>query len=293
MHRALEHALDEHGVRSHIDDFGTGASSLRLLHGFPGDAVKIHRALVIGMGVEPGAFEIVKALVGLAHNLGLEVIAEGVETAAQLDHLQAPGLRVRPGLPRQRAAAPRGRNGAAARSRRAALELAARRGRSPARRCEPSRRCARSGRRRAAASSSRPCSYSGSCIGRRRAASARRASAPGRRASADVPANWSRSSRRPARGRPCRCSCICARCSCSSASARSRSASASAMLRLLLGHLGLRGCASAASVRCSLGGTLATLLELTLARLHRGLARMRGMTNASERDQNNAPRRWR
>jgi diguanylate cyclase (GGDEF)-like protein/PAS domain S-box-containing protein len=91
VHRALEHALSEHGVRSHIDDFGTGASSLRLLHGFPGDAVKIHRALVIGMGIEPGAFEIVKALVGLAHNLRLEVIAEGVETAAQLDHLKLLG----------------------------------------------------------------------------------------------------------------------------------------------------------------------------------------------------------
>ena len=47
-------------MRSHIDDFGTGASSLRLLHGFPGDAIKIHRALVIGMGVEAGAFEIVR-----------------------------------------------------------------------------------------------------------------------------------------------------------------------------------------------------------------------------------------
>ena len=91
VQRVLQHALDVHGVRSHIDDFGTGASSLRLLHGFPGDAVKIHRALVIGMGHEPGAFEIVKALVGLAHNLGLEVIAEGVETAAQLDHLKLLG----------------------------------------------------------------------------------------------------------------------------------------------------------------------------------------------------------
>jgi diguanylate cyclase (GGDEF)-like protein/PAS domain S-box-containing protein len=91
VHRALESALANHGVRSHIDDFGTGASSLRLLHGFPGDAVKIHRALVIGMGREAGAFEIVKALVGLAHNLGLEVIAEGVETAAQLDHLKLLG----------------------------------------------------------------------------------------------------------------------------------------------------------------------------------------------------------
>jgi EAL domain-containing protein (putative c-di-GMP-specific phosphodiesterase class I) len=87
----LRHALEAHGVRPHTDDFGTGASSLRLLHGFPGDAVKIHRALVIGMGREAGAFEIVKALVGLAHNLGLEVIAEGVETAAQLNHLKLLG----------------------------------------------------------------------------------------------------------------------------------------------------------------------------------------------------------
>ena len=62
--RALAHTARALGVRSHIDDFGTGASSLRLLHGFPGDAVKIHRALVIGMGHDAGAFEIVKALVG-------------------------------------------------------------------------------------------------------------------------------------------------------------------------------------------------------------------------------------
>ena len=89
--RALENALKVQGVRSHIDDFGTGAASLRLLHGFPGDAVKIHRALVLGMGREAGAFEIVKALVGLAHSLGLEVIAEGVETAVQLDHLKLLG----------------------------------------------------------------------------------------------------------------------------------------------------------------------------------------------------------
>jgi diguanylate cyclase (GGDEF)-like protein/PAS domain S-box-containing protein len=89
--RALTQLVATHGVRSHIDDFGTGASSLRLLHGFPGDAVKIHRTLVAGMGREPGAFEIVKALVGLAHSLGLEVIAEGVETATQLDHLELLG----------------------------------------------------------------------------------------------------------------------------------------------------------------------------------------------------------
>jgi diguanylate cyclase (GGDEF)-like protein/PAS domain S-box-containing protein len=111
VQRALAHALEAHGVRSHIDGFGTGASSLRLLHGFPGDAVKIHRTLVIGMGREAGAFEIVKALVGLAHNLGLEVIAEGVETAAQLDHLKllgcefAQGFHVSAPLPAEEATA--------------------------------------------------------------------------------------------------------------------------------------------------------------------------------------------
>jgi len=91
MRRTLQAVCDDLGVRSHIDAFGTGASSLRLLHRFPGDAVKIHRSLVMGMGRDAGAYEIVKALVGLAHSLGFEVIAEGVETAAQLDHLKVLG----------------------------------------------------------------------------------------------------------------------------------------------------------------------------------------------------------
>jgi EAL domain-containing protein (putative c-di-GMP-specific phosphodiesterase class I) len=53
--------------------------------------VKIHRALIIGMGHDAGSFEIVKALVSLAHNLGLEVIAEGVETTEVLDYLKVLG----------------------------------------------------------------------------------------------------------------------------------------------------------------------------------------------------------
>jgi diguanylate cyclase (GGDEF)-like protein/PAS domain S-box-containing protein len=89
--RALEHVLEQAGVRSHIDAFGTGASSLRLLHRFPGDAIKISRGLVSGIGHDAGAFEIVRAVVGLAHNLGLEVIAEGVETREQLDYLKVLG----------------------------------------------------------------------------------------------------------------------------------------------------------------------------------------------------------
>lgn len=89
--RILEHVYDQAKVRTHIDDFGTGASSLRLLHRFPGDAVKISRGLVTGIGHDAGAFEIVRAVVGLAHNLGLEVIAEGVETREQLDYLKVLG----------------------------------------------------------------------------------------------------------------------------------------------------------------------------------------------------------
>ena len=63
---------------AHLDDFGTGASSLRFLHRFPGDALKIDRGLVIDMLTDPGSLEIVKAIVGLAHNLGMEVVGEGV-----------------------------------------------------------------------------------------------------------------------------------------------------------------------------------------------------------------------
>jgi diguanylate cyclase (GGDEF)-like protein/PAS domain S-box-containing protein len=111
LRRTLAGLLETHGVRSHIDDFGTGASSLRALHRFPGDAVKIHRALVIGMGHDSGAFEIVKALVALAHNLGLEVIAEGVETAEQLDYLKVLGCEFAQGF---HVAAPLSPDGAAA-----------------------------------------------------------------------------------------------------------------------------------------------------------------------------------
>jgi len=87
----LEQALTQLDVRTHIDHFGTGASPLRLLHRFPGDAIKISPALVAGIGHDAGAFEIVRAVVGLAHNLGLEVIAEGVTKREQLDYLKVLG----------------------------------------------------------------------------------------------------------------------------------------------------------------------------------------------------------
>jgi diguanylate cyclase (GGDEF)-like protein len=89
--QVLEQTLEQLGVRTHIDHFGTGASPLRLLHRFPGDAIKISPALVAGIGHDAGAFEIVRAVVGLAHNLNLEVIAEGVEKREQLDYLKVLG----------------------------------------------------------------------------------------------------------------------------------------------------------------------------------------------------------
>jgi diguanylate cyclase (GGDEF)-like protein/PAS domain S-box-containing protein len=91
VRRIVERTLEQAGVRTHIDAFGTGASPLRMLHRFPGDAIKISRALVSGIGHDAGAFEIVRAVVGLSHNLGLEVIAEGVENREQLDYLKVLG----------------------------------------------------------------------------------------------------------------------------------------------------------------------------------------------------------
>ena len=111
LRRTLTHLLAAHGVRSHIDNFGMGASSLRALHGFPADAVKIHRSLVMGMAHDARAFEVVKALVGVAHNLDLEVIAEGVETAEQLHHLKLLGCEFAQGF---HLAAPLAWRGAAA-----------------------------------------------------------------------------------------------------------------------------------------------------------------------------------
>ena len=85
---ALEEILEDTGVRAHLDDFGTGTSSLTFLRGFPGDALKIDRSFVQAMHGDEGAFQIVKSILGLAHNMGMEVVAEGVETPWHLDTLR-------------------------------------------------------------------------------------------------------------------------------------------------------------------------------------------------------------
>lgn len=76
-------ALCEAGARILLDDFGTGHSSLSYLHRFPLQAVKLDQSFIARLGYDPAAHAIVGAVARMAGELGLEVIAEGVETVAQ------------------------------------------------------------------------------------------------------------------------------------------------------------------------------------------------------------------
>jgi diguanylate cyclase (GGDEF)-like protein len=89
--RSTLEALREVGVRVLIDDFGTGYSSLSQLKRFPLDVIKIDRSFVDGLGVDEEDSAIVAAIVEIARSLGLQVIAEGVETEDQLAHLRTLG----------------------------------------------------------------------------------------------------------------------------------------------------------------------------------------------------------
>jgi diguanylate cyclase (GGDEF)-like protein/PAS domain S-box-containing protein len=76
--------LQSLGIEWSIDDFGTGYSSLSYLHRLQAGTVKIDRSFVSRLGHQERGAEMVSAIVGLAHNFGMEVVAEGVETAEQL-----------------------------------------------------------------------------------------------------------------------------------------------------------------------------------------------------------------
>jgi EAL domain-containing protein (putative c-di-GMP-specific phosphodiesterase class I) len=86
-------SLRELGIHIHVDDFGTGYSSLSYLHRFPITAVKIDRSFVGGLPAHRESEDIIKAIVSIAESLDFDVIAEGVETTAQVEKLE--GLRCR------------------------------------------------------------------------------------------------------------------------------------------------------------------------------------------------------
>ncbi|MEM8604987.1 MAG: EAL domain-containing protein, partial [Cyanobacteria bacterium P01_H01_bin.121] len=83
--------LEEQGVRLCIDDFGTGYSSLSRLHRFPISTLKIDRSFIERLRTNQDGAAVVQTIIALAHTLGMDVVAEGIENADQLNKLQALG----------------------------------------------------------------------------------------------------------------------------------------------------------------------------------------------------------
>jgi diguanylate cyclase (GGDEF)-like protein/PAS domain S-box-containing protein len=87
-------ALQQLGVGLAIDDFGTGYSGLSYLRHLPVDAIKIDQSFVTGVGQDPRNAAVLEAVTTLGHALGLEVVAEGIETAADLAVVKGSGIEV-------------------------------------------------------------------------------------------------------------------------------------------------------------------------------------------------------
>jgi EAL domain-containing protein (putative c-di-GMP-specific phosphodiesterase class I) len=87
-------ALKKIGVRFSMDDFGTGYSSLSYLTQLPIDQLKVDQSFVRNIGIKPSDAVIVQTIIGMAANLNMESIAEGVETQAQRDFLEQAGCKL-------------------------------------------------------------------------------------------------------------------------------------------------------------------------------------------------------
>ncbi|WP_163508495.1 putative bifunctional diguanylate cyclase/phosphodiesterase [Fodinicola acaciae] len=91
-------SLRDLGIRLSLDDFGTGYSSLSYLRQLPVDEIKIDKSFVLGMATDPGDLAIVRSIIDLARNLGITVVAEGVETEMTLNLLRDIGCDIAQGF---------------------------------------------------------------------------------------------------------------------------------------------------------------------------------------------------
>ena len=92
------HQLHDVGVRLVIDDFGTGYSTFQYVSRLPADALKIDMSFVAGLGIHPSDTAIVRSVINLARELGLQVVAEGIETESQRAELLALNCRLGQGF---------------------------------------------------------------------------------------------------------------------------------------------------------------------------------------------------
>ncbi len=92
------HELAEAGFRLELDDFGTGHTAIASLRNFPVSRIKIDRSLVTNVAEDAQLQAITEAIIELSTKLGIEVLAEGVETASGMNFLAAPGCRYAQGF---------------------------------------------------------------------------------------------------------------------------------------------------------------------------------------------------
>jgi hypothetical protein len=92
--RSVLNMLRAHGIRIALDDFGTGYATLTSLRQLPIDMLKIDRTFVAGLGESDQDARIVASVVSLAHSIGIDAVAEGVETVRQAEAVRAVGCRL-------------------------------------------------------------------------------------------------------------------------------------------------------------------------------------------------------
>jgi EAL domain-containing protein (putative c-di-GMP-specific phosphodiesterase class I) len=86
---AILKQIEEMGLRVTMDDFGTGYSSLSYLKNIPLSCLKIDKSFISDINQDENADKLIESIISIAHGLGLEVVAEGVEEKHQVDHLIA------------------------------------------------------------------------------------------------------------------------------------------------------------------------------------------------------------